>query len=236
MENNKPVIGVLITSYGAIDPATYHNHISCLLNFSKKHQIIVYHINGVQQAVALNMMTDKALEDGCDYLFYLEHDNTLGMSTLDYLLDDNKDIVTGWYTLRRYPFLPIPLIKKEDGLLYRMSYKYKDGATDYLLEAEVGCFGCCLIKSDVIKKLGKDLFTRKINDLSNNYYTPDIILFEEARKAGYKVFVDGRVKSGHVGDSMIVTPDNYELVANFYAQAYPEIVLANNEQVLKNKE
>jgi hypothetical protein len=231
MENNKPVIGVVITSYGSVDPLVYHNHLSNLMCYSKKHQLMVYHINGVQQPVALNMMTKRALDDGCDYIFYLEHDNLIVDNTLDLLLSDAKDIVSGWYTLRRYPFLPIPLVKNAAGTLDRMTFVYKEGC-EYLLEAEVGCFGSCLVKTSLLKQLPEDLFSHGYDEKTKTFFTPDIILFEAAKKLGYKVYVDGRVQIGHVGDSIIVTPENYNDVFQFFCHVYPEVVRANE---LENK-
>ena len=226
----KPIIGVLITSYGHIDPCVYHNHISCLMAFCKEYELICYHISGVQQPQALNMMTQRALTDGCDYLFYLEHDNLLAKNHLKLLVEDDKDVVSGIYNLRRYPFLPVPLVANNQGSFDRMEYIVHPDA-EPLLKVDVACFGCCLVKADVMKQLPKNVFICGSDAKNDIYYTTDIMLFNAVKKLGYDLYVDGRVRVGHVGDSLVITPDNADITRGFFQTVYPELV--QNEMNIK---
>jgi len=216
-----PKIACILTSYGSIDPDVYRNHISCLLHWNKQFNISVLHYGGVQQHDALNGMIKEAKEKiDPDYYLFLEHDNGYNKSTLENLLSHDKDIVTGFYCLREWPFAPIPLIKldKNKKELTRFDFIPHEGI-DPLMEVDVGCFGCCLVKKRVIDSLGSKCF-RYIYDGENNLL-PDVVFFQDARDNGFKVYVDGSERISHFGKSIQITPDNYKILQDMYMLAYP---------------
>jgi len=221
-------IGVLITTFGPLDPVAYHNHLSVLLSWKKLFDLEAYHLSDNQQEASLNAMVNIALQDGCTHLFFIEHDNILSKKDLPKLLKHNLDIVSGYYTFRNWPFAPIPVKRDtETGLYYRLEYvaEYEEGK-DNLIEVDVACFGCCLIKAEVMKKLfdaGK-IFRREQSIKGNTTMTVDCVLFDDLRKAGYKLFVDGNVRVGHLAQRFVVTPDNYRLYREMVKLVFPEIV------------
>lgn len=221
-------IGIIITSYGSIDQLVYHNHLSCFLAWSKEFETALYHMGDNQQEVSLNAMTLGALQDGCDYLFYAEHDNIYSKDTLRKLLADDLDIVTGNYNFRNWPFAPIPLKQdEENGLMYRYECNVLDEEKEHnLFEVSLGCFGCCLVKADVLRKLFDKglIFRREYNKKTSGTYTADVIFFKDARDNGYKIWVDGAVKAGHQTKNLFVTPDNYKAYQMFIQLLYPDMV------------
>lgn len=217
-------VGIVITTYGAVESAVYRNHISVLLDWKKKLNLEVYHVPDTQQEAALNALTNAAILDGCDYVFYMEHDNIYSKDTLPNLLKHDLDVVTGYYTFRNWPFDPIPLKKDlETGLLYRLEF-IKGGEEENLMEMSVGCFGCCLVKVAALKKLFNAglIFRREYDKKSTSTLTSDCIFFADLEKQGYKCIVDGQVRVGHLGVRIVITPNNYQIYREFIRMVAPE--------------
>lgn len=222
-------IGIVITTYGSVESAAYRNHLSVLLDWKSKLDIDVYHVPDTQQEAALNALTKAAITDKCDYVFYMEHDNIYNKDTLPMLLKHELDVATGYYTFRNWPYAPIPLKKdKENGLLYRLEF-VRGGKEENLMEMTVGCFGCCLVKVPVLKHLfNKGLkFRREYDKKSSSTLTTDCVFFMDVIKEGYKCMVDGNVRIGHLGDRIVITPDNYLIYRELIRILVPEFVPLN---------
>jgi len=219
-------IGIVIATYGAIESAIYRNHLSVLLNWKDKLNIEVYHVPDTQQEAALNILSSAAIIDGCDYVFYMEHDNIYSKDTLPKLLKHDLDVVTGYYTFRNWPFDPIPLkIDKETGLFYRLEF-IAGGKEKNVMEMSVGCFGCCLVKASVIKKLFEEgcKFRREYDKKTASTLTADCVFFGDLVKQGFLCHVDGNVRIGHLGNRVVVTPDNYRFYREFIRMIAPDQV------------
>jgi hypothetical protein len=220
-------IGVAITSFGSVDKDIYHNHVSVLLHWNKLFDLVVYHVGDVQQFEALNMMTSMAIADGCTHVLYLEHDNLYPKDMLERLVADDKDVITGYYPFRNWPYLPIPMIKNEEnGLLYRLEFVMNDKNVPNVMEMTVGCFGCCLIKVDVLKALFAKgcKFRTEFDKKTASTLTTDVVLFRDLLDNGYKINVDGHVRVGHLTGRMVVDPDNYKLFREMMRLVYPKAV------------
>jgi len=226
MQDKDKKIGIAITSFGAFDNSVYHNHLSILLDWKKRHNIEVYHAADNQQEASLNAITDNAINDGCEFILFLEHDNLYEKDLLDRLLKHDLDVVTGYYPFRNWPYAPIPLKKEKNGLLYRFEYSQGDPTKDNLMEMTVGCFGCCMIKVSVFKDLlSKGLvFRREFDKKTNATLTPDIVLFQDLAQQGYKIIVDGNARAGHLTKKMVVNPDNFKLFRMMVQLMTPEEV------------
>ncbi len=219
-------VGIVIATYGAVDSAVYRNHLSVLLSWKTKMDLEVYHVPDTQQEAALNALSAAAIVDGCDFVFYMEHDNVYSKSTLPDLLKHDLDVVTGYYTFRNWPYDPIPLkMDVETGLLYRLEF-VKGGNEKNVIEMSVGCFGCCLVKVSVLKALfNKELqFRREYDKKTTGTLTPDCVFFADLIKQGYKCMVDGNVRIGHLGDRISITPDNYRLYRECIRMVAPQLV------------
>lgn len=230
-------IGIAITSFGSVDKDIYHNHISVLLHWAKQYDIVCYHVGDVQQYEALNNMTDMAINDDCSHVLFLEHDNLYPKDMLEKLIKDDKDVVSGYYPFRNWPYLPIPMIKsKENGLLYRLDYAVGDPSTPNVMEMTVACFGCCLIKTHVLS----DLFEKGLKFRSDfdkktaSTLTTDVVLFRDLIANDYKIHVDGHVRVGHLTQRMVVDPDNYQLFREMFRLVYPKAV--NEDEQLTDEE
>jgi len=223
-------VGVALTTYGGIDPYCFHNHLSVLLHWKKTMDIEVYHVPDTQQEQAINGLCACAIRDECDFIFFMEQDNIFDKGDLAKLLAHELDVVSGYYTFRNWPFAPIPLKRDTNGLFYRLEYVPIHDRPS-LIDVDVACFGCCLVKTDIIKSLFQKglVFRREFDKKTSSTLTVDCVFFKDLKGQGVKIFVDGKVRVGHTGMRPIITPDNYRLHTEMLKIAYPELVPPNEQ-------
>ena len=153
-----------------------------------------------------NRLAKQAVDIEADYVMWFDSDMIFQPDTLQKLLDDDCDIVSGLYFRRLSPFTPVIFSSCEkDSEGY---YKWND-CTSYPEEvfevAGIG-FGCVLVKTDVfLEMFGKfgDCFTPL------GKFGEDLSFCFRAKELGYKIHCDPRIKCGHVSHS-VVTEDFYK--------------------------
>lgn len=139
------------------------------------------------------------VENGYDYVLYVDSDMVFCADDLRKLIEHDTDIVSGLYvtrrgenknvsykqviTRRRFPFRAPKLIEDKE-------------THGYAPVSAVG-FGFCLIKTAVIKTMLK-----RYKSLFEPYkgVGEDIAFCLRARKCGYQIFTDRDVKVGHIGE------------------------------------
>lgn len=97
-----------------------------------------------------NILVTQALRSKCDYLFFLDSDIVLEGDHIRKLSKIDRDIVSGLYRARAPPNMPVANLngkKLDEDLL---------GQHLTMTVDEAG-MGCCLIKTDVFKTIGKHL-------------------------------------------------------------------------------
>lgn len=142
-----------------------------------------------------------AVENGYDYVLFVDSDMQFDKPDIDRLLSHNVGICSGLYvtrngedknvcyeriiTRRRFPYRPPELIEDKS-------------TSGYGRVAACG-FGFCLIKTSVIKsmfKRYKSLFEPKWG------VGEDIAFCIRAKRCGYYTFIDRDVKLGHIGEKV----------------------------------
>lgn len=121
-------------------------------------------------------------------------------------IEKGYDVVGGLYFTKGEYSLPLIYgdpkenAKSKSGM-FKVRYDYKD-KPDQLLECNGMGMGFTLFKMDIFKdKRFKKPFFKTASENTDNgqrAYTQDLWFFEQARKLGYKVAVDTRVKVGHL--------------------------------------
>lgn len=149
--------------------------------------LIPINIRGQDTAEARNRMVPMALEQGADYLFWVDADMVLPAPSLIRLLNHNVDIVGADYRRRTGDFGRIGL--DLDG--NRIS-----GEGTGLVERGMIGLGCLLIKAAVFRKLEAPWFARlwlterASADNPFGFATEDSYLCNYARHHGYTVWCD----------------------------------------------
>ncbi len=232
-------IGAIITTLSTVDAEVYRNHLSCLLAWSKDYDLQAYHIHDTPQHKALNIMVDLAIEDECTHLFFMEHDNIYNKDTLSNLIAHDADYVTGYYPYRNWPYAPIPVVLDGDEA-FRFEYIPHKDSTNSLIEVELGCLGCSLLKVSALKKLKKPYFNLRLNKEETDFILADVVFFKDLREAGLKVLVDGNTRVGHLSHKVSLTPDNYRIFQKMIQVGFPEYItpderLSAEEQIKELK-
>ena len=157
-----------------------------------------------------NQLATSGIENGADYIFWLDSDMVFDPNTLKYMLkvmDEHPevDVLTGLYFRRTPPFSPVLFDKLEmhDDITEWSEF---DTIPDELFEVG-GCgFGCVLARTDIFI----DVHTK-----FGNMFAPlgntgeDLAFCWRARQCGFRIFCDPKIQLGHAAHT-IVNRDFYE--------------------------
>jgi hypothetical protein len=151
-------------------------------------------------ALSRNTLVQRALDNGAEWLFFVDDDQALRPDTLMRLLDHGKPIVSGLYLNRNRPFHPIAFSERlEDGTYAPIDLTAlpREG----LLQVQAVGAGCLLIHREVLEAIGENWFQHgRVDDWDAS---EDIIFCEQARKAGFEIFVDLAVQVGHFAPTAV---------------------------------
>lgn len=141
---------------------------------------------------ARNMLSKHAIENGYDYILWVDADVIVPKDTIEKFIKSGKEIIAGLYSYK-------VLTRNEVVCLKKVGDRYGNYKADKIcelkeiLEVDAFGFGCVFMSVDVLKHLTEPYFVFK-NDLGE-----DIYFCEKAKKAGYKLYADPTVLCGHIG-------------------------------------
>lgn len=139
-----------------------------------------------------------AVDDGFDYVLYVDSDMVFEKEDIDRLLSHNVGICSGLYVTRRGENKNVLYSK----IITRRKFPHRDSKLIHDEEKSgfgrvEGCgFGFCLVKTSVLKTMFK---------YYESLFEPfkgvgeDIAFCLRARKCGFYTFADRDVKLGHIG-------------------------------------
>lgn len=170
------MIGIVLPTRGLV----FARVESVIERFREKHQVKVYRSGNLPIPLGHSQLSQQALIDGCDYIFYIEEDTVPPDNALDELLKADADIacidygVAGWGCVTRNP---------QGEILW--------------------CgLGCTLVKRKVLETLDQPWFrvdkTLRLNDWTwvdlpedyikdKQYGSLDIWFCTQARAKGFKI-------------------------------------------------
>jgi len=152
------------------------------------------HFYGYRVDQVRNLIADWAIR-GYDYVFFVDHDITFDKDTLQKLLSHDKDIVTGVYRQRN----ETQNIEIYDGNLQRMNSDYLLSSKEDLLKIG-GCgFGCVLVKSEVLSKVGYPQFEYHVALDHNNTFSEDVDFCKKVIDKDFTIWCDKTILCGHIG-------------------------------------
>lgn len=170
---------------------------------TSRYETSVRHLQGSLPDDAREALANDAINEGYDYLLWIDSDMVFDMDALNQLMEDDKDIVTGICFKRTAPYTPC---------IYRESEKggneiYIDYPKDSVFE--VSACGCAfqLVKVSALKAVRE-----KYGTMYRRAYPfgEDISFAMRWKDLGGKMYCDSRVKVGHIG-KMIVTEKTWEV-------------------------
>jgi hypothetical protein len=164
---------------------------------------------GVRSPIARQIMTQEAIRAGAKYVFYVDDDTLippLGLYTLYNFMERNPHAgaVSGVYTTRENP--PEPLIYQEHGAGCAWDFEMGPDAQPELIFGAGA--GCLLARVEAIQAWMAENPELPIwadqrdlpadgDDEGRVMWGHDVRFCRELNKAGWPVYVDGRVLCGH---------------------------------------
>lgn len=159
--------------------------------------------------VARDEMAKAALAINADYLFMIDDDMIAQDDLFEKLYVEQKDIIAPLAFTRNFPHKPVmysciegwdPVIQKE----HFTNYAVMNYPKNKLVQCDAVGFGAVLINMRVIRGLEAPYF------MNPNKTGEDISFCYEAKKRGFTIWMDTRLKLGHLSHPIIVTEDYVE--------------------------
>jgi len=147
-----------------------------------------------------NYIAVQAINNKSDYLLMIDDDMIFPPDTLDALMANKKDIIGVAYHPRyeegqiiKYLDDEVTIIKLEenDDPKYKKTFECKATGT-----------GIILIKCDIFHKIPRPWFQFEWFDTGQCKLGEDWFFCREAKKAGYKIWTDPRIKVNHLGEKI----------------------------------
>lgn len=186
-------VGVIFPS-GEMVHADFAKCLAALSYFSSDLNLTFIHPKGCYVDDNRNNGVSAALEQGVDYVLFIDTDMTFPPDSLNRLLSAGKDVVAASYAQRVAPHHAM-LIFMEGGR-----------QEENLIEVNGAPTGLMLVKKEVFERIGECPFRTpyvekdgKLKKQSEDYY-----FCGEAIKAGFEVWVDMALslEVGHIGQQV----------------------------------
>ena len=194
-------LGILLPLYGAVAPNFFINFLNRLHDLyynGRGYEVKIYMKISTVIDRARNELVRDAIEDGCDYILFIDSDILMPKGAIDKLIDMNVDIASGLYFAKAKPYLPVARVIKNTKHFYLEEFEYHT----IIDVAGVG-MGLCLIKSDVFKnpKITYPYFKFEWKNDENGIYevAEDLYFCDQAREAGYSIKLNTGILLEHEG-------------------------------------
>lgn len=156
--------------------------------------------------VARDEMAKTALVSNCDYLFMVDDDMICPTDLFEQLYASQKDVIAPLAFTRNFPHKPVlyNCIEGWDSVTqteYFTNYAVMNYPKDKLVECDAAGFGAVLIKVDCFRKMPMPWF------MNPHKTGEDINFCYQAKKYGFRTWMDTRIKLGHVSHPLIVTEE-----------------------------
>jgi glycosyltransferase involved in cell wall biosynthesis len=157
----------------------------------------IHFLSGMPFDHARNTACDSALKGNFQWLFFLDDDVLLPPDTIPKLMSRNADIVSGLYYRRSPPIAPVALIDTKPRPTFIGSFNAGD-----CFEVDLVGAGCLLIHRRVLEAMKWPWFDWKLDRFDipeQERCSEDFHFCREAKKKGFKVWIDTSVQCQHVG-------------------------------------
>lgn len=158
-----------------------------LVNNSEHDYYILVSTRGYTTAENRNYISAKAVNAGCDYLFFVDDDMIYEPDTVDDLLAHKMDIVGGMAYTKYEVQEPV------------IEYLNANREYDDLFECGALGGGLILIKCDVFKRIPQPWYGYIWNNNGSIKESNDWFFCHKAKKTGYMIWCDPNVIAKHIG-------------------------------------
>ncbi len=174
------------------------------LRYPANSDIDINIVSGYQLPFSRNRIVQHALDTNSDYVFFIDADMVFGPDLLVNLFSHDLPMVNALAFRRTSPHYPCIFSWNEKEKCYEtMSY------TSGLLSVDATGMAAHLIKTEVFRKLKEEFSDKPWYYYRDNIFSSDLTFCENARKIGYKIFIDTDIKIGHLGSENVITEEFY---------------------------
>lgn len=173
-----------------------------MLNFTQRyHEAHLMFYDYYDVCSMRTQACEQAIKEKFDYVFFIDSDMVYPEDSVLRLLKHNKELCSGFYTMRREPLKPVHFKEISfDGMNKDGNHLIPDGT---LQTQAAGGFGGVLVKTEVLKKMGFPWFKFLYNEKTHDHLGEDIFFFQRAKDFGYTSYVDTSLHYGHIINGLI---------------------------------
>lgn len=179
----------------ANDSARYSLFASCVTNLETPPGSKVEWLIGGDWCGARNTLAQTVLDEGYDWLWFMDDDHAFPPYLLNKLLTVNGDLIVPVCLTRVYPFAPVAYAEKIADNLY-LPIPLSEQAPQGIVELEAGGCAGMLIRRKVLEAIEPPWF--EYTDRSE-----DIVFCEKAKAAGFPIFCDLGARLGHITTAVV---------------------------------
>lgn len=191
-EKKKILIAIPTAKY--IEPETFKSIYD--LEVPEEYETTFQFFYGYNIAQIRNLIAHWA--ERYDYLFSVDSDIVFEKDTLKKLLSHDKDVVSGLYIQRKEEkVLEIYRINKRGGV---SNVTYEDLSKESLARISACGFGCVLIKSQVIRRIGYPQFIYREALDHKHTVSEDVHFCARAIEEGFDIWADTTILCEHIGN------------------------------------
>jgi len=226
----KPIIkkvAISIPSEGHTLPESYDNHLVLSFHLGAlqerwkhedrpiQYEFYWFTVGRLLTALAREKLVEQALASGMDYIFMYDDDMILPIDTVEYLLGDMEkhpemDVVAPLAFMRNPPhyaviYTTIEGYDQQKHQPYFINQFVKNYPKDTLIECDAVGFGAVLIKMETVRKMKAPYFFSTTGSGEDIYFC-----MKSRQEAGARIFMDTRVKLGHLGKPIIIDEAYFE--------------------------
>ena len=196
----KPHVFVAVPTYGPMEPRA----VSTLTNMFTRigmdmreglYDASCWILSRVQIANSRSILAEKAVEQKCSHILFIDDDMTVPPDLLSRLLAWNKPLVSALCFKRLPPYDPVCFnrLQKPGTYIFEPIKDFRKVAPkDGLLACDAVGFGTVLIQTEVFGKILKPWFWY------GDGYGEDIFFCDKAKEAGYQPYMDLNTEVGHI--------------------------------------
>lgn len=217
-------IGIPVS--GGISPSFFRAMLLRMEEWSQTFDIVPVIETAVPIDEARNRIAKAAIENECDYTFYIDSDTLIQQGQLEKLISWEKDAITGISYMRGVPYYSL-LRKKVGRRLYNPMEP--ELSSKELINIDGAGFGCFLVKTAVFEKIEYPWFQFKYYKHQDRWrhIGEDLYFCELLKNVQIDIFCDPTVQCAHIGTD--VTIDMAKKYKDIRLNILDEIVICKKE-------
>jgi len=168
----------------------------CLADLVKPEGTKIEWRMGANRGAMRNALAQACLDQGRDWLLFIDDDQVFPTGTLMRLLAHEQPVVSALIVQRAAPFLPTAYAGRDAGGNYQTLDLRSVGSNNLVLVAATGTGGL-LVRADVLRELGDPWF------VYSEAFGEDLFFAQRLAEAGIPMLVDTGCRMGHVAPAAV---------------------------------